>query len=128
VFESIAAEFLVLVHFGFILFVMLGGLLALRWPWAAAFHLPAAAWGTIIEFNSWICPLTPLEQSLRRAAGEVGYDGGFMEHYLLPLIYPDGLTREIQIATGIGVIVVNVVVYAIVFKRRKKTKTHNLAS
>ena len=119
VIEGIAAELLVIIHFGFVLFVVLGGLLAFRWPWAAAAHLPAAIWGAIIEFNNWICPLTPLEQSLRRAAGQTGYEGGFLAHYLLPLIYPDGLTREMQFVGGIFVILVNVMIYGLVLKKWK---------
>ena len=110
---------MVLVHFAFVAFVVLGGLLALRWPRAAWVHLPAAAWGAWIEFAGWICPLTPLEVRLRRLGGEAGYAGGFVEHYILPVLYPAGLTREVQIGLGVFVLVLNVVVYWVVWRRRR---------
>ncbi|HKL63426.1 MAG TPA: DUF2784 domain-containing protein [Woeseiaceae bacterium] len=116
---SLAADAVLLLHGVFILFVVAGGLLALRWPLAAAVHVPCAAWGAYIEFSGGICPLTPLEQHLRRLAGEAGYSGGFIEHYLLPLIYPAGLTPTVQIVLGSGVIVVNLIVYGLVLGRRR---------
>lgn len=116
-FAGIAADLLVVIHFGFVVFVVFGGLLALRWPWAAAAHLPAALWGAVIEFAGWICPLTPLEQKLRRAAGQTGYDGGFVEHYIMPLLYPGELTRELQLGAGIFVIIVNAVIYGFVLRK-----------
>lgn len=116
------ADLTVLVHFGFVLFVVLGGLLALRWPRAAWVHLPAALWGAGIEFAAGICPLTPLENHLRRLGGEGGYTGGFVEHYILPVLYPDGLTRGVQLALGMFVIVLNVVVYTIVWRRTQRLK------
>lgn len=114
---SALADVVLVVHFGFIVFVVLGGLLALRWPRAAFVHLPAAVWGILIELFGWVCPLTPIENSLRRSAGGAGYSGGFIEHYLLPVIYPGGLTREIQLALAAIVVVVNLVVYLIVWRR-----------
>jgi hypothetical protein len=75
------------------------------------------AWGALIEFAGWICPLTPWEQSLRRLAGEDGYSGGFVEHYLLPILYPEGLTREVQIVLGVLVLVINAVAYALIWRR-----------
>jgi hypothetical protein len=108
---GLAADALVLLHLAFIVFAVLGGLLAFRWPRAAWLHLPAVAWGALIEFNNWVCPLTPLEQRLRLAAGQSGYGGSFVEHYLLPLIYPDGLTPQFQIALGVFVLGINAVVY-----------------
>jgi hypothetical protein len=114
------ADLVVLVHFGFVLFVVLGGLLALRWPRAAWVHLPAALWGAGIEFAAGICPLTPLENHFRRLGGEGGYSGGFVEHYVLPVLYPDGLTREVQLVLGTFVIVLNIVVYTIVWRRRSQ--------
>jgi hypothetical protein len=118
---GLAADALVLLHLAFILFALLGGLLVHRWPRVAWLHVPAVAWGALIEFNHWICPLTPLEQRLRLAAGEGGYRGGFVEHYLLPLIYPDGLTPEVQIALGLSVLGVNVLVYgAWLWKKSRK--------
>lgn len=115
--HSALADLVFVVHFGFIVFVVLGGLLALRWPRAAFVHLPAAAWGILIELFGWVCPLTPIENSLRRSAGEAGYSGGFIEHYLLPVIYPGGLTRDVQIALAAIVVAVNLVVYLVVWRR-----------
>ena len=117
---QLGADLLVLVHFAFILFVVFGGLLALRFPRLIWLHLPAAGWGILIEFAGWICPLTPLENGLRRLAGEQGYSGDFIAHYLLPLIYPADLGRELQFALGSGVILVNLVIYGILIGRRKK--------
>ncbi|WP_043309425.1 DUF2784 domain-containing protein [Pseudomonas sp. ML96] len=107
----VAADAVVLLHLLFILFVLGGGLLVLRWPRLALLHLPAAAWGVAVELLHLYCPLTPLENQLRRAAGEVGYAGGFVEHYLIPLIYPAGLTPQIQLWLGALVLVVNLPVY-----------------
>ena len=119
---AMAADLLVILHLAFILFVMLGGLLLFRWPWVAWLHLPAVAWGALIELIGWICPLTPLEQRFRQAAGEAGYSGGFIEQYLLPLIYPDNLTREIQLALGMLVIIFNAVIYGLWWRRRHGEK------
>jgi hypothetical protein len=114
----ILADMVVGVHALFVAFVVVGGLLALRWPWVVAVHLPAAVWGALIEFQGWVCPLTPLEKSLRAAAGEAGYQGGFIEHYLLPVLYPAGLTRGVQLVLGTLVIVVNLVIYGVLLRRR----------
>jgi nitrate reductase gamma subunit len=115
----ILADLVVGVHVLFVVFVVAGGLLALRWPWAAAVHLPAAVWGTLIEFRGWICPLTPLENSLRASAGQAGYQGGFIDHYLMPVLYPAGLTQSVQLVLGSLVIAVNVVVYGLLVLRRR---------
>jgi hypothetical protein len=115
---QILADLVVGVHVLFVVFVVAGGLLALRWTWVAAAHLPAAVWGTMIEFEGWICPLTPLEQSLRMSAGQAGYQGGFIEHYLLPVLYPQGLTRGTQWMLGALVIGVNLTVYGVALRRR----------
>ena len=115
------ADMVVLLHLGFVLFVMLGGLFVLKWKWVMGVHLPAAVWGALIEFTGWICPLTPLENWLREAGGEQGYQSDFIEHYVMPLLYPTGLTREIQIFLGVLVILLNVGIYALVFHRHKKT-------
>ncbi|MCH7616076.1 MAG: DUF2784 domain-containing protein [Nitrospinae bacterium] len=115
------ADMVVLLHLGFVLFVMLGGLFVLQWKWVMWVHLPAAVWGALIEFTGWICPLTPLENWLREAGGEQGYQSDFIEHYVMPLLYPTGLTREIQIFLGVLVILLNVGIYALVFHRHKKT-------
>jgi Protein of Unknown function (DUF2784) len=111
------ADAVVVLHFAFVLFVVLGGLFALRWPRAAWIHLPAAVWGAGIEFVGGICPLTPLEIRLRRLGGEAGYTGGFVEHYILPVLYPEALNREIQYVLGGIVIGLNVLIYAIVLRR-----------
>ncbi|HVR29177.1 MAG TPA: DUF2784 domain-containing protein [Thermoanaerobaculia bacterium] len=111
------ADAVVAVHFGFVVFVVAGGLLALRWRRAAWVHLPAAVWGAAIELAGWICPLTPLENELRRRGGAAGYPGGFVEHYLLPVLYPAELTRTTQIVLGVLVIAVNVAIYAAVARR-----------
>lgn len=114
------ADLVVVVHLGFVVFVVAGGLLVLRWGWAAWLHVPAAAWGALIELGGWVCPLTPLEQWLRRRAGESGYQGGFVEHYILPILYPRELTREVQVVLGIGVVAVNLAVYGWVLWRRRR--------
>ncbi|MCO4891080.1 DUF2784 domain-containing protein [Cupriavidus sp. WGtm5] len=113
------ADLVVIAHALFIVFVVAGGLLALRWPRAAWGHLPAAVWGVLIEWAGWICPLTPLENTLRRAAGQAGYSGGFVERYLLPLIYPAELTPAVQLWLGAVVLVVNVAIYALWWRRRR---------
>jgi hypothetical protein len=115
------ADAVVLVHLGFIVFVVLGGLLVLRRRWVAWLHLPAALWGAAIELAGWICPLTPLEVSLRRRAGEAGYTGGFIEHYLIPIIYPGALSRPIQIGLGVGVVALNLGIYAWILRRSSRT-------
>jgi len=106
-------------HVAFVIFVVAGGLLVLRRPGAAWVHLPCAAWGAWVEIAGWICPLTPLEVHLRRAAGEAGYSGGFLEHYVEPVLYPAGLTRRIQVGLGIAVVLLNVGVYVIAWRRRR---------
>ena len=108
----IMADLLVVVHAGFVAFVILGGLLVLKWPRAAWLHLPCCLWGALIEFQSWICPLTPLEKWLRVQAGQAGYSGGFIQHYLVPLLYPAGLTERMAIFLGLFVVLVNVAIYA----------------
>ena len=112
------ADAVVVVHLLFVVFIMLGGLLSLRWIRWMWVHLPVAAWGVIVEWAGWICPLTPLENWLRERAGSSGYSGGFVEHYLLPILYPHGLTRGIQIWLGIGVLAVNAAIYGYLFYRR----------
>ena len=101
------------------MFVVAGGLLALRWPRVAWVHLPCAAWGALIEFAGWICPLTPLENHLRRLGGQAGYAGGFVDRYVFGALYPAGLSREIQVALGLLVVVVHAAVYAWLWRRRK---------
>jgi len=115
----LAADAVLVLHLGFILFVVLGGFLVLRRPWLAWLHLPVAAWGASIEFSGWICPLTPLEKSLRELGGDTAYSGGFIEHYLTALIYPDGLTRNIKWAIGAAVVVINLMLYLALWRRRR---------
>ncbi len=116
------ANTLVVVHLAFVGFVMLGGLLVLRWPRVMWAHLPAALWGTIIEFGGFVCPLTPLENYFRQQAGLVEYQTGFVERYLLPVLYPAQITRSVQIVLGIGVITINLCVYAWILHRWKRRK------
>ena len=118
----ILADLVLIAHVGFILFVVAGGLLVLRWRWAAAVHLPVALYGALIEFVGWICPLTPLENELRRWGGQEGYAGGFVEHYLVPLIYPGELTRGLQIGLGLAVVGVNVAIYWWAIARWRKRR------
>jgi hypothetical protein len=118
------ADLVVVVHFLFVLFVVLGGLLVLRWPRVAYLHIPAAVWGTAIELGGWICPLTPLENSLRQQAGGRVYSGGFIEHYILPVLYPSALTRDIQLLLGFLVIAFNVTIYAYIFRKAGQRNRH----
>jgi hypothetical protein len=114
------ADLVLVLHLAFVLFVALGGLLALRWRRAAWVHLPAASWGAVVMFTGWICPLTPFEKELRGLGGEAGYPGGFVEHYVVSLLYPAGLTRGVQVALGLGVILLNVAVYRRVLATRRQ--------
>lgn len=116
---SLAADALVALHLAFVAFVVLGGLLVLRWRWLAWVHIPAAIWGAWIEFAGWICPLTPLENRLREEAGQQGYATSFVEYYLLPALYPASLTRDMQWLLGAVVIAVNAVVYFAAWRRSK---------
>jgi len=119
--SQLAADLLLVAHLGFISFVVLGGLLALKWPRVAWIHIPAAAWGAVVELQGWVCPLTPLEQHFRAAAGEAGYRGSFIEHYLLPLIYPADLTRTLQLQLGMLVIIINAAIYGWLLARQLRT-------
>jgi hypothetical protein len=105
------ADSVLLVHFGFVVFAVLGGLLVLRWRPVVWLHVPAAVWAVLIQFGGWTCPLTPLENHLRRLGGQAGYSGGFVEHYLLSILYPAGLTRGIQLVLGSLVLVTTLGVY-----------------
>ena len=121
-FYHLLADLILVIHLLFILFVAAGGLLVFKskhWAWL---HIPAFLWGTFIEFAGWVCPLTPLENWLRKQGGESIYRGGFIEHYLLPIIYPPGLTRNIQIALGIFVLIINLVIYGLFIYRTYKRK------
>jgi len=114
----LAADAVLAAHLAFVLFVVCGGLLVLRTPRLAWLHLPAVAWAAFVELSGSICPLTPLEVTLRRGAGEAGYGGDFIEHYLAALIYPAGLTRELQMALGAAALLLNLIVYFILWRRR----------
>ena len=109
---DILADIVLLLHLGFILFVILGGFFVCRWTWLPWVHLPAAAWGIAIEWGDWICPLTYVENWLRQFNRESGYPDGFIEHYLIPIIYPVGLTPEIQTYLGLGVLITNMIAYS----------------
>jgi hypothetical protein len=116
----VLADLVLVLHAAFVAFAVLGGLLALRWPRAAWLHLPAAAWGTIVELTGWTCPLTPLESSLRVAAGGEEYRGGFLEHWLDALLYPSALARGDQVVLGLSLLTFNVAVYAVVLRRLRR--------
>ena len=116
------ADAIVALHLAFIAFVVAGGLLALRRRAWALLHVPAALWGAWTEFTGTVCPLTPWENALRRAAGEAGYTGGFVEHYLVPVIYPEALTPRMQVALGMVVVVVNVAVYALAWWKWRRER------
>jgi hypothetical protein len=117
-----AADLILLLHFGFIVFVAAGGFLVLRWHRLAWLHVPAVIWGAAVSLFGWLCPLTPLENQLRLAVGEAGYAGSFIGHYLMPVIYPSGLTRTWQLVLGGAVLVINAIIYswAIAKMRRRK--------
>ena len=127
-FLKLAADSVVLLHLAFIVFVVLGGLVVFRWPRFMWLHMPAAAWGAFIEFTGRVCPLTPLENRLRIAAGETGYSGGFIEEYLIPVVYPDGLTRWVQISLGVGVVAINLVFYGLLVARRPRANMDDALS
>ena len=101
-------------------FVVLGGLLVLRWPRLVWLHAPAAVWGVLIEYGNWICPLTPVENYLRERAGLGAYPGDFIEHYVLPLLYPARLTRSIQVLLGSVALAVNAIVYWRLIRRKRR--------
>lgn len=117
-FYRLLADLTLLAHFAFIIFVLLGGLLVLKWPQVAWLHIPAALWGALTEFFSLPCPLTPLEKHFQRLAGDTPYEGDFIERYLLPLIYPAGLTPTVQIVLGAIVVVLNIVIYGWLLARQ----------
>ena len=121
----LAADFIVIVHLAFVCFVVAGGLLVLKWHRVAWLHVPAVVWGALVEFQGWFCPLTPLEQQLRQAAGQAGYDGSFVEHYVIPVLYPAGLDRQVQVVLGTAVVVINLAVYAWLVLRSTKLGDKN---
>ena len=121
--DRILADAVVITHLLFISFAIGGGLLVMRWRRMMWLHLPAVAWAVLVEIMSWPCPLTPLENYFRRRGGEAGYPGGFIEHYIWPVIYPEGLTDEVQMLIGGFVFCVNVAAYAVVVARWKRGRS-----
>ena len=122
-----AADLVLVIHLAFVLFVVLGGLLVLRWPRLAWVHVPVAIYGALIQFIGFTCPLTPLEVWLRRRGGEAGYNGGFIEQYITATLYPSGLSREAHIALGVGVLLLNGIVYALWLRTRLATSLRQTA-
>ena len=120
--SRLAADVVVLLHLAFIVFVTAGAFVVLRWPRIAWLHIPCVLWGIWIEVTGRVCPLTPLENHLRLAAGGDGYGGGFIEHYVLPLVYPAQMTRGTQIALGVGVAALNLCLYGLVVLRRSPSR------
>ena len=118
----IAADLVLVLHANFIVFVVAGTALVVLRPWLVWLHLPAVLWVALLEFNGWYCPLTPLEVALRERAGDAGYTGGFIEHYVMAAMYPEGLTRDMQLVLGVVVVAINVAGYALVWWRRKSVR------
>jgi hypothetical protein len=119
----ILADLVVALHFAFIIFGLLGGLLVLWRKWIAYIHIPAAIWGSLIVIQGWVCPLTPLENFLRMEGGAAGYSGGFITHYIAPIIYPEGLTRDLQVNLGFIALGINITIYIyVIYRRRRKTE------
>jgi Protein of Unknown function (DUF2784) len=117
---SILTNIVLVLHFGFVLFVLFGGLLILKWPKVIWLHLPAVSWGAVIEFTGWICPLTPLEHWLRTRGGESSPAGDFVARYLLSILYPEALTNNIQVMLGVLVLLVNLAVYGCLWQRNHR--------
>jgi hypothetical protein len=117
--HAFLADIVVLLHLAFIAFVIFGGLLLLRWRRAPCLHLPAVAWGVFLEVTGRVCPLTPLENWLRRSAGSSGYEGSFVEHYVLPIVYPPALTRRTQWLLAGLLLLVNIAIYGVAWWRRR---------
>lgn len=113
----IVFELVVIIHFAFIVWVVAGGFLAIKWWWLIPLHMPALVWAVLLEWNGWICPLTPLENELRAERGMAEYDTGFVQNYLIPVIYPEGLTREIQMLLAVALVATNIIAYVLVVNR-----------
>ena len=119
------ADLVLIVHLAFVVFVLCGGLLVLRWRWLAWLHLPAATWGATVEFSGWICPLTPLENWLRTQGGDISYRSEFIAQYLLPVLYPGDLTRNLQLLLGTVVVVLNAAVYWWLWRMQARGASRN---
>lgn len=117
---TLLADTLLVIHFVFILFVLFGGLLMLYKRWLAWLHIPMMLWGSMVNVMGWVCPLTPLENKYRALAGQSGYDTGFVEHYIAPLVYPEGLTYELGLTVGSFVIVWNIFIYSVIYYQLKQ--------
>jgi len=124
----ITADLIVVLHFAFVVFATLGGLLVMLWPRAAWVHVPAVLWAAYVEFSGSICPLTPLENRLRAAGGLSTYEGGFIDRYIMPLLYPVGLTRDTQLWLGIALLGINVTAYWFAFGRRRRGASRQVPS
>ena len=120
--NQILADAVLILHFTFVAFVFAGALLLLRWRKLVWLHLPAALWGAVVEFTGWICPLTPLENRLLERAGRAGYSGDFINHYLLPVIYPESLTAKVQLVLGLLVVGANFALYTVVIARSRRLR------
>lgn len=118
----VLADLVVVIHLAFVLFAVLGGFLVLKWKRWAWIHVPTVVWAALIEFAGWVCPLTPLENLLRERGGEIVYRSSFIEHYILPLLYPTVLTRRLQITLGLLVLILNLVIYGWVWRRIAKAE------
>ncbi|MGQ1784992.1 DUF2784 domain-containing protein [Saccharicrinis sp. GN24d3] len=116
---KVLADIIFMLHLFFIVFVVLGGILVLRWEKLVWVHIPLALWGVIVEWGNFICPLTPLENKLRELGGGTGFELSFTEQYLYPIVYIDNLNREVQLVLGLIVLFINFVVYSMVFLRKK---------
>ncbi|MES2356723.1 MAG: DUF2784 domain-containing protein [Gemmatimonadota bacterium] len=120
--DHLLAGAVITIHAAFVLFVVAGGFLALRWHRLVWVHVPAAVWGVLIEYGGWICPLTPLENTLRARAGVAGYSGGFIEHYILRTLYPSGLDSHARLALGSFALLVNVAAYTLIVRLHTRSK------
>lgn len=121
-FYRIAADLVLLTHFAFIILVVAGALAVFRYPWFAWIHVPVASWGAFVEVTGRICPLTTLENLLRIQAGQEGYANSFVEQYIFPMIYPAGLTRQVQLMLAVVVVALNAIIYATILLRKRKAR------
>ena len=119
------ANLVLIIHLTFVVFVLFGALLVLRWNKLVWFHLPAVLWGALTEFAGIVCPLTPLEVTLRQLGGEAGYEGGCIDHYVTAILYPSALTRDLQIWLGFGALLANLLIYARILARKRRGAAHS---